>query len=166
MAKKPFAKPIQVLKQVTEPPKREMVLDIDALLTEEEKRIIRQRAMTKIEARDKEAATEQYLREEMARIDRLAHPELEEPIVKGVQIDLALFADAIRLDGKLYIHGEIYDVPQSVYAVIKDIEFQTKRHEYEIHRGSDADNFYRRSREYALSIQTGQATSAGRPVRF
>ena len=148
-----------------EPKKRELDLDLQALLSPEEREAIIEKARLKIKARDKEEAESRFLKQEMARIDRDLHPEIEEEKVPFTP-DLAIFADAIRMDGKSLHHGFSYMVPKSQLAQLLDIQFQTHRHHSEINRGGDSDNFYRRSREMSINMDTGGATAAGRPVRF
>lgn len=166
MARK-ISRPITSSKQDAEPtPAPERILDLDTLLTEAEKKAIRDKAALKIEARDKEEAMAQFLKQEVDRLDLEAHPEIAVEMVKYTP-HLADFADAIRLDGRTYHHGYSYDVPKSAMAVLMDIEFQTFRHDHEITKqGSTSANFYRRSREMSVSLDTGMAQAGGRPVRF
>lgn len=147
------------------PKKRELALDLEALLSVEEREIIIKRARTRIEARDKEEAESRFLKQEMDRLDAEMHPEIEEEKVSFTP-DLAIFADAIRLDGQVMHHGYTYMVRKSALAQLLDIQFQTHRHHSEINRGGDSDNFYRRSREMSINMDSGSATAGGRPVRF
>ena len=164
MARK-VSRPITSSKQASEPPKPELKLDFDKLLTEQEREVIRQRAKTKIDARDKEEAMDRFLKAEMAKIDAELHPEAEEQLVTFTP-DLAIFADAIRFDGRVYHHGYTYQVPAHQLAQLLDIEYQTKRHQTEITNAGQSDVFYRRSRDMSLSMDTGIATAGGRPVRY
>jgi hypothetical protein len=166
MARKPITsnKPIRESVQA-EPKKRELDLDLELLLSSEEREAIRRKAALKIEARDKEEAADRYLKQEMARLDLELHPEIEEEKVSFTP-DLAIFADAIRLDGQVMHHGYTYMVRKSALAQLLDIQFQTHRHHSEINRGGDSDNFYRRSREMSINMDSGSATAGGRPVRF
>lgn len=158
------SKPIKESVQA-EPKKRTLDLDLEKLLTVEEREIILKKAKLKIEARDKEEAADRYLKLEMERLDREAHPELVEETVAFTP-DLAIFADAIRMDGKVMHHGYSYQVPKSMLPQLLDIQFQTHRHHHEINRGGNNDNFYRRSRDMSVSMDSGSATAGGRPVRF
>jgi hypothetical protein len=159
-----ISRPIQDSKQ-SAPVKPDLKLDLEALLSPEERENIRKKALVKIQARDLEEATERYLKQEMERLDRELHPEAEVQVVPYVP-DLALYADAIRMDGRTYHHGYRYDVPAESLAQLLDIEWQTKRHEQEITRGGTQDNFYRRSREMSVNMDNGLATAGGRPVRY
>ena len=82
------------------------------------------------------------------------------PVIKGpakvpnelmcsITVDLAEFTDRIFLDGKWYMHGRTYTVPQRVYDSMKEIISNTWRHQEEID-GKDR-NFYRKSKTVALS---------------
>lgn len=165
MSRKPItSKPINESVQAS-PKKRALDLDLEALLSPEERAAIVKKAVLRIQARDKEEAEDRYLKQEMARLDKELHPEIEEEKVSFIP-DLAIYADAIRMDGKVMHHGYRYDVPKSMVPQLLDIQFQTHRHHSEINRGGDSDNFYRRSREMSINMDSGSATSAGRPVRF
>lgn len=164
MARK-ISRPINTSTQESTPAKPELHLDYDKLLTLEERTTIRARAKLKIEARDKEEASDRYLKEEMARLDKELHPEAEVQMVEFTP-SLALFADAIRLDGRPLHHGHSYQIAKDALAVVLDIEYQTHRHHHEITHGGDNNMFYQRSREMSVNMSNGAATSAGRPVRF
>jgi hypothetical protein len=166
MARK-ISRPIRDSQQDAKPtPPPERILDLDALLTDAEKDAIRAKARIKIDARDKLDAEEKFLRDEMERLDREAHPEIVDEMIDFTP-DLADFADAIRIDGKVYHHGYTTKVPASQLATLLDIQYQTHRHDFEItKRGSANANFYRRSREMSVSLDTGVAHAGGRPVRF
>jgi hypothetical protein len=149
-----------------EPPEKERTLDFDALLTAEEKDIIRQKARKRIEERDKLDAHDAYLKLEMARLDKEAHPEIFEE-ERDVMLDLPEFCNPIRINGKEYYSGHRYTVPVSLCAVFADIEWQVSRHLRELERGNrSSDNFYRRQRNMHVTPEGQVFASDGRPVRF
>ena len=111
-------------------------------------------------------AEERLLRAEMEKLDKESHPEVFKEI-RGITIDLALFADRVILDGKQYYPGRRYEVPKDVYDVLCEVEQSTFRHEQEIRSGSGSDAFYRRERNITLNTRTGEAVAAqGQPVRY
>lgn len=165
MARKSISRPIRDSVQSAAPAKPELKLDFEALLTPEERESIRNKARLKIDARDKEEAMDRYLKAEMAKIDAELHPEAEVQMTKFTP-QLADYADAIRMEGRVYHHGYEYDVPVTQLPQLMDIEFQTWRHDREITKGSDSGSFYRRSRDMSVNMDNGLATAAGRPVRF
>lgn len=140
-------------------------IDIDKILTPEERAEITKQARAKIEARDKLDAEEAFLSQELKRLDDEAHPEKREEM-REIVIDLALYADRIILDGTQFFHGSRYTVPKSQYDVMHEIMARTWRHDDEIHSGEPGDNFYRNSRQMKINMATGAATAAGQPVRF
>jgi hypothetical protein len=158
MAKTP-AKPV-VVPKAHEP---QRALDFDALLTPEKQAEIRAKAKAKIAARDILDAEEAFLKAEMEKADKAAHPEAFVEM-REIRIDLALFADRIVLDGKHYMAGELYVVPKPVYDVMKEMERNTYRHDEEIKSGHSNDAFYRKERGTKLNWQTGGVSNA--PMRF
>ena len=158
MAKTP-AKPTTVPK--AHEPKR--AVDVDALLTPEKKAEISAKAKMKVEARDILDAEEAFLKSEMERVERERHPEVFVEM-REIRLDLALFADRVTLDGKVYYAGELYTVPKPVYDVLKEFERNTYRHDEEIKSGNTNDAFYRKERNTRLNWQTGAVTNG--PTRF
>jgi hypothetical protein len=150
----------QVLKQALP-----STVDINKLLTVEERAKITAAASLKIVARDKLDAEEAFLNNELARIDGEAHPEKVEEM-REIWIDLALYADRIILDGVQYFHGTKYTVPKSKYDTMQEIMSKTRRHDEEIHSGEAGDNYYRKERAMRVNMLTGAASIGGQPVRF
>ena len=124
-------------------------IDVSKFLSAEEMADITKRAKAKIAARDKLDAEEAHLNAELTRLDAEAHPEKAEEM-REITIDLALYADRIILDGKVYFHGSRYTVRRSVYDVMQEIMARTRRHDDEIHSGEPGDSYYRKSR--AMSV--------------
>jgi hypothetical protein len=149
-----------------DPPEKERVLDFDALLTPEEKAKIRAKALDKIQIRDKLDAEEAYLKLEMARLDKEAHPEVFEE-ERDILLDLPDFCNPIRINGKEYYSGHRYTVPVSLCAVFLETQNRIDRHLRELERGNRAsDNFYRRPRNFQIDPDGRVLASDGRPVRF
>lgn len=157
MAKQP-AKPTSVPKP--HEPKRAVDFDI---LSPDKKAELSAKAKTKVEARDVLDAEEAFLKAEMERIEREKHPEIF-PEMREIRLDLALFADRVTLDGKVYYAGELYTVPKPVYDVLKELERSTYRHDAEIKSGNTNDAFYRKERNTHLNWQTGAVQNG--PARF
>ena len=140
--------------------------DFESVLTDEERKALREKAVAKVTARDKLDAEEAYLKAEMDRLEREKHPEILEEM-REVRLNLAPYADRVILDGRTYFHGELYTVPKRVYDVMMDAQQATWRHDAEIKSGNENDAFYRRERNAQLNWKTGQVSAAnGQPVRF
>lgn len=143
-------------------PKRKV--DPELLLSDEKKEELRAKARAKIEARDLLDAEEAYLKSQMDALDRERHPEAEVEM-REIRVDLALYADRVTLDGRVFMVGELYTVSKAVYDVLKECERMSYRHDREINNNS-TDNFYRRERGLTLNWQTGAASRSdnGQPV--
>jgi hypothetical protein len=149
------------------PPGHVRTRDIDlSVLTATEIAALKQTAEVRLTAKLKVDAEEEFIKQEMDRLEKTRYPSLVEEM-REVRINLALYADRILLDGRSYFHGEVYNVPKSVYDVIKECEAASFRHDDEVHGDPDA-NFYKRNRaRYKLSARTGAATdTVGAPARF
>ena len=103
------------------------------LLDEGTKELLRNRARAKVEAEERDRAEQAFLEQEKLRLERELHPEIYEPL-EDVTIDLAVYADRIRLDNDVFMHGRTYKVRQSVAAVLRDQMARTYRHYAETHR--------------------------------
>ncbi len=125
---------------------------------------IKAKAAAKMQARAIADAEDALLEQEMARLDREAHPETVHEM-RHILLDLALYADRVTLDGKVFYPGESYDVPKPVYDVLMECAQATYRHDDEIHGDAD-QNFYRKSRAMSVNMRTGMATAGGAPLRF
>ena len=136
-----------------------------SIIPPERQEEIRRQAEAKVRARLIVEAEEALLAEEMDRLDREAHPEGVHEM-REIRLDLALYADRVTLDGKVFYHGEHYTVTKPVYDVLKECEAKTWRHDDEIRSGDTNDAFYRKSRQMSVNMRTGVATAAGAPMRF
>jgi hypothetical protein len=103
------------------------------LLTEEDKQELRAKAAAKAEAREKQRAMDAFLEEEEARIERELHPEIHEE-QKEIEIDCALYADRIILDGRHYMHGRKYTVGKGKYDSLMDVMHRQHKHYADTHR--------------------------------
>jgi hypothetical protein len=158
-----ISRPINVLKQDNDAPKRERVLDLDKLLTTEEREKLRQKAADKIAARDKLDAEDQFLEQEMARLEKQNHPEVHEA-KDQVVLDLPDYANPIKINGREYWSGRAYTLDVSLVAQLKDVEYQSKRHLRELERGSSLNRY--RSRDVRVYPDGGVVAGDGRPVRY
>lgn len=138
-----------------EPPK--LSRDIDMSVITPEKRLeIEKKARAKFEAQELLAAENKLLQDELDKLEKAQHPELTEEM-RTIRIDVADFALGVTLDGKQFIHGELYEVRKSQYDVIMEVMQASKRHDAEVHGNQDS-LFYRREKErYRVSMQTGMA---------
>jgi hypothetical protein len=148
-------------------PAPDRIIDPEKLLDDATKASLRAKAQAKVKARDIADAEEAYLKAEMERLDKEAHPEIVEEM-REIRVSLALYADRVVLDGRAYFADETYVVSKRVYDVLKECERNSFRHDEEVHSGNADDHFYRKSRQYSASMRTGVATSGltGAPVRF
>jgi hypothetical protein len=117
-----------------EPPAREFEPEPNFdLLDEETKDELRKKAAARVEAAERDRAMEAFLEAETKRIEKELHPEAHEE-EKEVEIDVALYADRIILDGKHYMHGRKYTVKKSRFDALQDIMWRTKKHYEATHR--------------------------------
>lgn len=92
--------------------------------------------------REIKAAAKEKLREKLLKKARQKRG-VEEPMVE-VTIDLAPYADHIRIDNVVFMQGMTYTVRASVAAVMSEIMQRTWAHQSEI--DGKSENFYRRAR--------------------
>lgn len=137
------------------------------ILSDFEKEEIRKEARAKLEAREKDAAMRAFLDAEIARLDKEAHPDAYEE-EKEITLDgLAPYADRIVLDGRHYMFGRTYTVKKSVYDVMQEIMWRTRRHYEEVHR-DPAEVMMRAQQEISKAGDGYARVSAanGRVTRF
>jgi hypothetical protein len=103
------------------------------LLDEVTKQELRAKAKARVEARERDRATEAFLAEEVERIERETHPEAYEE-EKEITIDLAIYADRLIINGRHFMHGRTYTVKKSLYDSLRDIMARTHRHYADTHR--------------------------------
>lgn len=103
------------------------------LLSEEDKAALREKARKKVDDNERLRAMEAFLEAETKRVEKELHPEAYEE-EKEVEIDVALYADRIILDGKHYMHGRKYTVKKSRFDALQDIMWRTKKHYEATHR--------------------------------
>ena len=116
------------------------------LLDEETKERLRAEARVKIDAREIAAAEQAFMQAELDRLDRERHPEAVEEMVTVDLDGLALYADRIVLDGRVYMFGRTYTVRKSVAAVFQEVMARSRRHEAEIKSGDNYTTFYNKLR--------------------
>jgi len=128
------------------PAKYDPKLDYDALLTADEKAAIELEVEADALAERKALAKIEYkaaLALKKARELGLAEPQVT------VTIDLAEFANEIRIDGVVYQQGMTYTFPASQAIVVMHMMQQTFKHEREINGKSEHDR--RRPRNMTLN---------------
>lgn len=130
---------------------RPSLVDVNpATLTEEEKGLLRTKALERVAKERKEAAMDAFLATEID-LARRAHVPNEE--MKYISLDMAGHSDRIMIDGVVYFHGQTYEVPKRLYDVLKEVVGRGWEHEDEI--GGANRDVYRRPRSTAL--QPGMA---------
>jgi hypothetical protein len=73
-----------------------------------------------------------------------------------VFINLAPFADRLRIDDVIYVHGRTYDLPERRAAVVQEAMSRGWKHQAEI-EGKDHEFYLRQQRmNTAMSANTGQ----------
>jgi len=131
-------------KKITPSPAKKRKRDIDfGLLNPEERARITKEAQAQVLEEDRQAAVEAFLEEEKKRIERELHPEIVEP-TETIQIVLPEWADAIRLDGRVLVHGMIVDVTAPVASVIREIMYRAQEHDDETSGKSERKRAWRR----------------------
>ena len=111
--------------------------ELMALLGPDELQAIRDRARKQAQLEQKQIAEKQYFERALEEERRKNEPEQE---MVGVTIDVAPFAKEIRLDGRVYHHGQRYDVPRAVYDTIQEITARGWAHDAEV--GHPNDKYY------------------------
>ena len=129
------------------------------LLSEEEKTQYRAKAEARFLDREKQRAIEAFIEDELARLERAAHPEIHEPL-EDVTIDLAVDADRIILDGMHLMYGRTYKVKRSVAACLREIMFRNKQNYARTHR-DPAQAFAEAQRAFTKEGPSLRTISAG-----
>lgn len=122
------------------------IIDIDpTLLSDEEKTLLRAKALERVAKERKEQAMDAFLAAEIEQARR-AHLPGEE--MKYISLDMAGHSDRIMIDGVVYFHGQTYEVPKRLYDVLAEVVSRGWEHEDEI-GGANRDS-YRKPRSTAL----------------
>lgn len=124
------------------------------ILSNEEVLEARAKARASIEAEQKKRALKTVQDEEVQRLKR------EEGLVSGdkvkdemvsITIDVAPYTDRIIMNFRdTYLHGRTYTVPRHVADAIRDIMWQTKKHEHDT-KDENLYTFYGKQRSTTLS---------------
>lgn len=114
---------------------------------------LRVKAKTKIE-KERQLAAEAQLQEQFEREER-QRGGLEEPM-EDVTIDLAPYADRVRLDDVIYFNGETKTVRRGVADVLREMMSATWKHQSIV--DGKPEDFYRKSRaQRVVPLGNGQA---------
>lgn len=89
----------------------------------------------------KDVARKAFLRDA---IKKAKHRHIPAEKLMSIQIDLPGHADRIMIDGTVFLHGGIYEVPQTQYDTLRDIVYRAWQHEHEV--GGANANLYRKPR--------------------
>jgi hypothetical protein len=136
------------------------------LLSEETKERLREDAKVKVEARERARAMDAFLAAEVERIERATVPDAHEE-EREVEIDLAIYADRIIVDGRVFMHGRRYTVKKSLYDSLMDIQAQTWKHYRNTHH--DPNEASQRAAQAIAKGGTSYATinaASGQVAKF
>lgn len=100
-----------------------------ALLSSDEIVEIRERARKQAQLEMKQLAEKEVLEQFLEQERRKLEPEQE---LVFVLLDLPPFAKEIRLDGRIYHHGRVYEVPRGVYEMMNEIMARGWAHDREV----------------------------------
>lgn len=123
----------------------EEVEGVDApLFSAKELEAIKAQAKAEVLADKKAAAKKDMLAQEKIRLQReegltTGNSHMDE--IVNVTIDLAPYADSIRVNGHPYWHGRSYPVPRHIAVSLQETMFQTWKHQGTI-KGESMSEFY------------------------
>lgn len=100
-----------------------------ALITDEEKLALQEKALKSVLAEKRARALEEY---EKAALEAARREEGVEEEMITFTLDLAEYADRITIDGVIYFHNREYTVPRTKYQTMIDMAYQTHKHQLEI----------------------------------
>lgn len=100
-----------------------------ALLAPDEIEAIRERAKKQALLEHKQIAEKEVLEQFLEQERRKLEPEQE---LVYILLDLPPFAKEIRLDGRVYHHGRVYEVPRGVYETMNEIMARGWAHDREV----------------------------------
>jgi hypothetical protein len=128
-----------------------------SILTPKEIEAAKAIARERVEKSLKEAETERLIAAEMEKMRReegarTGKVDLDEEV--SVTIDLAEFADRLRINNVEYFHGHTYTVPRHVFDTMRDIMFRGHLHQNALD-GKDLNTFYRSKAQPVLSGKVG-----------
>ena len=139
---KPISRPIQA-----DPAPDPVRLPDFNLLDEAAKTKLRAEAEEKFKQREIARAEDAFLKEELERLDREAHPEIVEEKRDIDTGELAVYADRHMIDGRTFWADHIYkNIPKSLYDVLMEQQCRTRRHQAEVQSGDNYTTTYSRIR--------------------
>lgn len=126
------------------PPKQrpEPIITDFSALSQHEQDELRAEAQLAVEEESREAQRKAFLQREMEnerRKKKLVIDDPEDEIVP-VLIDVAGYSDRISVDGKIFMHGRIYEVPLRLKRVLDEIMQRTMKHEADV-GGANRDSY-------------------------
>lgn len=136
----------------TEP--RIITLNAD-LLSAAQKAALRKKARETVTKRRIETAEEAYLDASIKEAELVDKP-LEQ--IEYIMLDLAGHSERLMIDGVFYYHGNMYEVPASRAALMREMVARGWDHELEV-GGANRDQ-YRKPRNTTFSGKTGAAINA------
>lgn len=134
------------------------ITDFSAL-TPTEQEELKAEAQLAVEEESRDAQRKAFLHKEMEGERRKRKLVIDDPEdeIEPVLIDVAGFVDRITLDGRIYMHGRIYNVPVRVKRAIDEIMQRTMNHEADV-GGANRDAYRRPSN--AVIDGTGKVTTS------
>lgn len=147
----------------------EEVEGVDApLFSAKELEAIKAQAKAEVIADKKAAAKKDMLAAEKKRLQReegltTGNSHMDE--IVNVTIDLAPYADSIRVNGTPYWHGHSYPVPRHIAVSLQETMFQTWKHQgtikgeslSEFYAKQHVDNLYKVGKDGTTSLRTFSA---------
>jgi len=115
------------------------------LISDDQKKLLREKARKMVSDKRLEAAEDDFLKEAMRQEELADKPDEQ---LEYIMLDLAGHSEYIMLDGVRYFHGTTYEVTRSVGATMREIIARGWQHEQEI--GGANRDLYRRPLELRL----------------
>ena len=137
------------------PRKKKEVLDeierrINAsdLLSEEDKKLTRERAVAHVLESRKKKATDEYFSAVVREEEREFEPT---EVIEDFYVELPEYTPFIKINNVAYFHGLVYEVPYSKARAMADIQWAAWQHQNEIDGKSRHGDLLRRPRHMSLS---------------
>lgn len=135
-----------------------------SMITPERRAALEAEALEHFTKEQQYQAERAYMQQHKGNLEREKYPVVAEEM-RTIRVDLADYCDRITLDGKVFWHGELYEVPKKQYDVIMECMASSQRHEDEV-KGNQDSVFYRKNRNrYTMSMKSG-AHQPGDNLRF
>lgn len=129
----------------------------EGMFQKDELEALRKQALEEVSNDQKDEARRRLLAEYRADALRQTVPEEQ---LEDVPIGLPGHSDRIMIDGKIYMHGEVYSFTKKEADTVRDIMARAWEHEDEV-GGANRDLYQRRPRGSRISpMDTGRSASS------